>query len=759
MFTFQAPHSAILQCNDILEASSSQLYPSPDVPSTPYIPSFFSGVFMLTFPYQDPSLSSCNDIPSDPYQSYPFPESQYNVASTTLPQSYLSSDDSSQSSPLETSLHTSGIENIEKVLKSPARSRSRNHIPRPRNAFMIFRSEFCARERVLRSVERDHRHISRIVGYYWNKLPEEEKDIWRRKAEQEKSEHLRKYPGYRFTPTMRTKRPVKRNVKRNGADDLLRCQLLADFLMLGIEGKDLEDAAGSLEANSLHHPLLDPIRQQTIMSASTIRKPAPRLPQPASRYWKGKAPKGIADVQSDSENEEEQVPHDEGDVPLSGDQYIEDAEEDQMALCLAEQKVVKTMSVSLRDVNISKEGKVIVAGREESGRTLLEEEESDEEDENEEAITKKEGEVEEESSEYESESEEEKPKLQFRPVFIPKRVRETITEKEALAQDSEEALKRKEQETEERRRQSHNMVAESIKRELAEKQKEEAVPDVDDTDGLDPEVEFGAWRLRELARIKKEKEEDILREQEREEIERRRALPEEQRLKEDMERAQKSRDEKPKGQQRFLQKYWHKGAFHQDSQVLKRHDFTEATESYTDMSMLPKVMQVKNFGKRGRTKYTHLLDQDTTAATGGFGGTAPVRSGGASLEGGGCFLCGGPHMKKDCPQNTEHRVAPGGSAVSTEHRKSNRESWRHQNDAPSSQAWRHDESDGSHARYKRPDNYDGRDGRMRRQYSRSRSRSPRGHVRDDRRSRKTRPHSRERIRTDDYRQEKRRRVD
>ena len=102
-----------------------------------------------------------------------------------------------------------------------------------------------------------------------------------------------------------------------------------------------------------------------------------------------------------------------------------------------------------------------------------------------------------------------------------------------------------------------------------EEEKEEHIPDVDDADGLDPAGEFEAWRLRELGRIKKEKEEELRREEEREEIERRRALPEEQRLKEDLERANKLREEKPKGQQKFLQKYWHKGAFHQVCHVFR----------------------------------------------------------------------------------------------------------------------------------------------------------------------------------------------
>ena len=112
------------------------------------------------------------------------------------------------------------------------------------------------------------------------------------------------------------------------------------------------------------------------MSTSAVRKPAPRLPQPASRYWQGKAPKGAVDVQSDSDDDdddEEQPIRDDGDVPVSGDQDIE-AEEEEMSFRTVEQKTLKTMNVTLRDVNISKEGKVIIAGREESGRTLEEEE-------------------------------------------------------------------------------------------------------------------------------------------------------------------------------------------------------------------------------------------------------------------------------------------------------------------------------------------------------------------------------------------------
>ncbi|EIW86347.1 hypothetical protein CONPUDRAFT_161109 [Coniophora puteana RWD-64-598 SS2] len=506
--------------------------------------------------------------------------------------------------------------------------------------------------------------------------------------------------------------------------------------------------------------------------ATEVRKHAPRPARAAGRYWKGKAPKGAAAAGSDSEDEEEdegsELEH--GDVPITGegDLDAEEDEDEELAPVIAPSRA-KAINVSLKDVNISRDGKVIVAGREESGRTAMEESEESESEEDEEdekparAVAGAEEDESEESNEEESESEEEQPKVQFRPVFIHKRNRATIAERDAMAQDTEDVLQQKEAAAEERKKQSHDMVAESIRRELAEKEKEDVVPDVDDTDGLDPAGEFEAWRLRELGRIKKEKEEEIRLEQEREEVERRRALPEEQRLKEDMERAERTRAEKPKGQQKFLQKYWHKGAFHQDEEILKRHDFTEATESTMDISMLPKVMQVKNFGKRSRTKYTHLLDQDTAAGNGGFGGAGSVKSGGKGTEGGGCFLCGGPHLKKDCPQNTGPN-ASGSNAAPLAHSKGDTRSWRDRED--DSHDRRPPKDDGRRSSY-RPNyrdeqernGFDSRSSR-RRSPSRSRSRSPaggrRGYDRHDDHRRAVRPLSRER---DDSYRDKRRRLD
>lgn len=97
-------------------------------------------------------------------------------------------------------------------------------------------------------------------------------------------------------------------------------------------------------------------------------------------------------------------------------------------------------------------------------------------------------------------------------------------------------------------------------------------------------------------------------------MERRRALPEDVRLREDLERAKESKN-KDHGQHTFMQKYYHKGAFYQDteSDVLKRDYSAPTVDEVRNKEVLPKIMQVKNFGLAGRTKYTHLVDQDTSS--------------------------------------------------------------------------------------------------------------------------------------------------
>ncbi|KAK8847484.1 hypothetical protein IAR55_005342 [Kwoniella newhampshirensis] len=309
---------------------------------------------------------------------------------------------------------------------------------------------------------------------------------------------------------------------------------------------------------------------------------------------------------------------------------------------------VPKMKLELRDVKVEG-GRVVLGGRDGGVKAeeSSEEEETDDEEEEVKPGLPKAGS--EESSEYETDSEEEseeEKKPAFRPVFVPKNARNMTAER--LAAEAEAAQKREEEMEAQRKLDSKELAGETIRRELAEKEASEIVPDIDDSDEVDPEGEFEAWRLRELARLVRDKQAQAARDEEKEEIERRRAMPEEQRLREDMEYADRTR-EKDKGQMGFLQKYYHKGAFHQDDDLLAR-DYTGATESAVDMTLLPKVMQVRDFGKASRTKYTHLADQDTSQ--GGWGAAArQAGPGGVGTTQTGCWNCGGPHLRKDCPNN------------------------------------------------------------------------------------------------------------
>lgn len=223
----------------------------------------------------------------------------------------------------------------------------------------------------------------------------------------------------------------------------------------------------------------------------------------------------------------------------------------------------------------------------------------------------------EESSEYEeyTDSEEETgPRL--KPVFVRKRDRVTVIEKEKEAQKQKQAEQEAKKMAEERRRYTLKMVEEEIRKETTKVKTNDNEPALDDvnTDDENDEVEYEAWKLRELKRLKRDRDEREAIEKERMEVERMRNMTEDERRQELRMNPKVLTNKATKGKYKFMQKYYHRGVFYldQDEEIFKR-DFSAATlEDHFDKAILPKVMQVKNFGRSGRTKYTHLVDQDTT---------------------------------------------------------------------------------------------------------------------------------------------------
>ncbi|KAI9361957.1 splicing factor, Prp19-binding domain-containing protein [Pilaira anomala] len=380
------------------------------------------------------------------------------------------------------------------------------------------------------------------------------------------------------------------------------------------------------------------------MSAARPTQKQQRPQTQAKRYRAGQVPENYVDDLLDSdeeEEEEEEQQHVEEPIRRKRGELQFAKKEVETGI---KQTVISEKDAStdrrLRRLQQAQQGQVESTGGERRRRKQVEsEEEEEEEDEEEKArerlrlkqkalqeqeqveLEQEESEEESEeegSSEYESSSEEEDTIARLpKPVFIPKARRETILQQEKLAKEEEERERKLEEELEARKKQSHDMLAEELRREKEEatfKEITEYEDAVDDTDGLDEEAEFDAWRVRELNRIKRDREERIAREKEEEEIERRRALPEDVRLKEDLERAKESKN-KEKGQHTFMQKYYHKGAFYQDpeNEVLQRDYSAPTIDEVRNKDVLPKIMQVKNFGLAGRTKYTHLVDQDTSS--------------------------------------------------------------------------------------------------------------------------------------------------
>lgn len=227
------------------------------------------------------------------------------------------------------------------------------------------------------------------------------------------------------------------------------------------------------------------------------------------------------------------------------------------------------------------------------------------------------------------------------PIFVPKSNRKTIlTEEEKLKMEIEEQEK-KQKLHEEKVLKSKAIVARilverEMRLEKIQAKEENGVSELndnedipDDNDEIDKEIEFEKWKERELIRLIEFCQISIDRKKELERAERRRKLTDEEIMEEN--RKLGLHEGVDKGEWNFLQKYYHQGAFFQDpslqSETVKGVDLQELFKrkiqptglEKVDKTLLPKIMQKRNYGKKSQTKYTHLTDQDTTDFNYGFG--------------------------------------------------------------------------------------------------------------------------------------------
>ncbi|KAI5950831.1 RFG1 [Candida jiufengensis] len=130
------------------------------------------------------------------------PYSQISTAQTTPTNSYTGFDNThnnnsvvQQSSNNSPSDSTSTNSQLQCICKT-----NPNKIPRPRNAFILFRQKFHQTVLDEGTVIRTNPEVSRELGKRWRSLNSIEKQHWNNLAEEEKKNHELKYPGYKYAP-------------------------------------------------------------------------------------------------------------------------------------------------------------------------------------------------------------------------------------------------------------------------------------------------------------------------------------------------------------------------------------------------------------------------------------------------------------------------------------------------------------------------------------------------------------------------------
>ncbi|KAJ7627306.1 hypothetical protein FB45DRAFT_921040 [Roridomyces roridus] len=151
----------------------------------------------------------------------------------------------------------------------PPATQQQQHIPRPPNAFILFRSAFIRSGAVPASSEPSHATLSTIAGLAWTALAPAARGTWHEKARKAREEHAKRFPGYAFRPkrgsagdggtdapeevkltTTKKKKeaPPKRRTRETAPADMERCAHIAKLIAQGRSGAELEGEVKAFDA-------------------------------------------------------------------------------------------------------------------------------------------------------------------------------------------------------------------------------------------------------------------------------------------------------------------------------------------------------------------------------------------------------------------------------------------------------------------------------------------------------------------------------
>ncbi|KAF8976161.1 hypothetical protein BDQ17DRAFT_1441241 [Cyathus striatus] len=191
-------------------------------------------------------------VPINPAKAgtYSAPRTGISFAPNITPITYADPSDSDSESPPSPTIHLFPPSSLPappptRKRQPPGKRRSQGYIPRPPNAFMLFRADFVRQKHVPGTIETNHGSLSKIIGNCWHKLPPEQKKIWDKRAKAAKEEHKKLYPHYRFKPVHNKNK--KKEKSGENVEEERRCEEVAQLLLEGKKGDELAQAVLDLD--------------------------------------------------------------------------------------------------------------------------------------------------------------------------------------------------------------------------------------------------------------------------------------------------------------------------------------------------------------------------------------------------------------------------------------------------------------------------------------------------------------------------------